>query len=202
MRSFTGRPANDDAPECPRDVPSQPAHHVRLGGVSMKFEAKLRRRAFLAGGGAAALLPWLEALPGGRLARAQTAPTPIKRFMVFFYPGGVIRSQFWPTGTETSFTLPSILQPVKDYQDKLLILDNVEMRQMQDGPGHPHTKGMCGLLTGKATVSGKYTFFCGGSTDFGQGISIDHVIGNSIGKDNKYQTLEFGVLWPTYGSGP
>lgn len=168
----------------------------------MKFEARLRRRAFLAGGGAAALLPWLEALPGGRLAHAQTA-TPIKRFMVFFYPGGVIRSQYWPTGgTETSFTLPAIMQPLKAYQDKLLILDNIEARQMLDGPGHPHTKGMCGLLTGKATVAGKYTFFCGGSTDFGQGPSIDHLIGNSIGKDNKYQTLEYGVLWPTYGSGP
>src|SRR5438552_9590377 len=171
MRSFTGRPANDDAPECPRDVPSQPAHHVRPGGDSMKFEAKLRRRAFLAGGGAAALLPWLEALPGGRLARAQTASTPIKRLMVFFYPGGTIRSQYWPTGTETNFTLPAILQPLKSYQDKLLILDNLELRSTLDGPGHPHTKGMCGLLTGKATVPGKYTFFTRGSCDCGLGTS-------------------------------
>jgi len=63
----------------------------------VNVESKLRRRLLLAGGGAAALLPWLEVFRGGRLAQAQ-AQAPIKRFMVFFYPGGVIRDKFCPTG--------------------------------------------------------------------------------------------------------
>ena len=167
----------------------------------MNVETRLRRRLLLAGGGAAALLPWLEVFRGGR-AQAQSA-TPIKRFMVFFYPGGVIREQFWPTGTETNFTLPYILDPLKAYKDKLLIMDGLQQNNMNDNrPGHPHTQGMTGLLTGKATVSGPYSFFLGGSTDFAQGASIDQKIGAKLSAGLRFPTLELGVLWPTYGTGP
>jgi hypothetical protein len=170
----------------------------------MNFETRFRRRLLLAGGAAAALLPWLEALPGGRVytAKAQEQ-SPIKRFIVFFWPGGVVRDQYWPTGSERDFTLPHILQPLTAYRDKLLILDGIEMRNMLDGVGHPHTRGMGGLLTGKALAPGKYVFFCGGGgADFPQGTSIDHMIGNKIGADRRFKTLELGVLWPTYGTGP
>jgi hypothetical protein len=167
----------------------------------MKTEAKLRRRLLLAGGAAATLLPWLEVFGGAR-ASAQTA-SPIKRFMVFFYPGGVIRDKFWPTGTETDFTTPYILEPLKDYKDKLLILDGLQQNNMNDNrPGHPHTQGMTGLLTGKATTSGPYSFFLGGSTDLAQGPSIDQLIAKKISAGLRFSSLELGVLWPTYGTGP
>jgi hypothetical protein len=162
--------------------------------------SKLRRRLLLGGAGAAALLPWLEVFPGGRVANAQASP--IKRFMVFFYPGGVIREKFWPTGTETNFTMPYIMEPLAPYKDKILILDGLEQRNMLDGFGHPHTRGMTGLLTGKATVQGPYAFFLGGSTDFAGAASIDHMIGEKIGAGKRFPTLELGVLWPTYGTGP
>jgi hypothetical protein len=167
----------------------------------VSVEAKLRRRLLLAGGGAAALLPWLEVFRGGRIARAQ-AQAPIKRFMVFFFPGGVIRDQFWPSGGETDFTLPYISAPLAPYRDKLLIMDGLEQRNMLDGFGHPHTRGMTGLLTGKAAIQGPYSFFCGGPTDFAQAASIDHMIGGKIGTGLRFPTLELGVLWPTYGTGP
>jgi hypothetical protein len=140
---------------------------------------------------------------GGRIkeARAQTQ-APIKRLMVFFYPGGVIRNQYWPTGTETNFTMPYIMEPLTKYKDKLLIMDGLEQRNMLDGVGHPHIRGMAGLLTGKATVSGPYAFFLGGSTDFAQAASIDHMIGNKISAGLRFPTLELGVLWPTFGTGP
>jgi hypothetical protein len=169
----------------------------------MNFERKFRRRAMLAGGSALGLLPWLEALPGGRLSVARAAaPAPIKRFMVFFWPGGVVRSQYWPSGSETNFTLPHILEPLTPHKDKILLLDGLDMPNMLEGAGHPHTRGMGGLLTGKIIGPGKYAFFLGGSTDFAQGPSIDHTIGNAIGADRRFKTLELGVLWPTYGSGP
>ena len=173
----------------------------------MNSESKLRRRLLLAGGGAAVLLPWLEMFRGGRVAQAQTA-TPIKRLMVFFYPGGVIRDKFWPSGTETNFTLPYIAEPLKPYQSNLLFMDGLSQLNMLDGVGHPHARGMTGLLTGKATVPGPYAFFLGGSTDFAQAVSIDHMIGNKLNADLsatgglRFPTLELGVLWPTYGTGP
>jgi len=169
----------------------------------MNAESRLRRRLMLIGGGAAALLPWLEVFGGGRVkeARAQ-AQTPIKRLMVVFAPGGVIRDQYWPTGTETNFTMPYIMSPLAPYKDKLLIMDGLSQLNMLDGVGHPHARGMCGLLTGKATVPGPYAFFLGGATDFAQAPSIDHMIGNKISAGLRFPTLEFGVLWPTYGTGP
>jgi Protein of unknown function (DUF1552) len=167
----------------------------------VSVESKLRRRMLLGGAGAAALLPWLEVFRGGRLANAAD-PSPIKRFMVFFYPGGVIRNQFWPTGTETDFTMPYILEPLAPYKDKLLIMDGLEQRNMLEGFGHPHTRGMTGLLTGKATIQGPYAFFLGGSTDFAQAASVDHMIAEKISAGKRFTSLELGVLWPTYGTGP
>jgi hypothetical protein len=168
----------------------------------MNFESKLRRRLLLSGVGAASLLPWLEAFSGGRLHEAKAQSQPIKRFMVFFYPGGVIRDKFWPTGSETGFTMPYIMEPLTPYREKLLIMDGLHQMNMLDGYGHPHTRGMTGLLTGKATVQGPYAFFLGGSTDFAQAASIDHMIGNKISAGLRFPTLELGVLWPTYGTGP
>lgn len=104
----------------------------------MKFESKLRRRLLLSGGSALALLPWLEVFSGGRLheAKAQTQ-APIKRFMVFFYPGGVIRDKFWPTGSETGFTLPYISEPLTPYRDKLLIMDGLtQLNMLEIGRAH------------------------------------------------------------------
>jgi hypothetical protein len=169
----------------------------------VNVEAKVRRRLLLAGGGAAALLPWLEVFRSGRVSPANAqAQGPIKRFMVFFYPGGVIREKFWPTGTETNFTMPYIMDPLTPYKDKLLIMDGLEQRNMLDGFGHPHIRGMVGLLTGKAVIQGPYAFFLGGSTDFAQAASIDHMIGNKISAGLRFPSLELGVLWPTFGTGP
>jgi len=169
----------------------------------MNAESKIRRRLLLAGGGAAALLPWLEVFHSGRLRSANAqAQTPAKRFMVFFYPGGVIRDKFWPTGTETNFTLPYISEPLTPYKDKLLIMDGLQQNNMDEGVGHPHIRGMVGLLTGKVVVPGPYAFFLGGTTDFAQAPSIDHMIGNKISAGLRFPTLELGVLWPTFGTGP
>src|SRR5450432_906765 len=168
----------------------------------MRSGHRLDRRALLgAAGGISLALPWLEALTGRSLARAATAPPP-KRLIIFFSPGGVIRDQFWPTGTENSFTLPKILEPLAPYQKQLLVLDGLDSKPMVDGVGQAHAKGMGGLLTGRALPAGQYAFFDGGSAGFADGISIDHAIGEKIGTATKFKTLEFGVLWPTYGSGP
>jgi len=168
----------------------------------MRIHQPFSRRSLLATAGAATLaLPWLEALSGQRIAKAQAA-TPIKRFLVFFWPGGVIKDQFWPTGGDTGFELPYILKPMEAFRDRLLLLDGLDLKPMPDGVGQEHAKGMGALLTGRALGPGEFAFFNGGSADFAQGPSVDHVIGQHIGAQNKFKTLEYGVLWPTYGSGP
>jgi len=161
---------------------------------------KISRRTLLRGAGGLSLgLPWLEAMTTGT-ARAATA-TPIKRLIFFFTPGGQIFDKWRPTGTETNFTLPSILDPLLPFQKNLLVIDGLDSLPMVDGVGQQHQRGMGALLTGRALPAGSFGFF-DSPAGFPQGMSVDQVIGAKIGATTKYKTLEFGVLWPTYGGGP
>ena len=80
---------------------------------------RLSRRAMLRGAGAIAVaLPWLEIMGTERTARAQ--PSPAKRFLAVYTPGGTVMDRWRPTGSETSFTLGPILSPLAPVQDRLL----------------------------------------------------------------------------------
>jgi hypothetical protein len=173
---------------------------MKLGTYAVRTGNRIRRRALLGGAlGASLALPWLEVTSD--LARA-AAVTPPKRFLVFFVPGGVFDDLFWPTTTsETDFTLSSILQPLAPFKKQMLVLDGIEVKTMADGYGHPHARGMTGLLTGVSLPQGPYDFFIGGPAGFPNSTSLDHVIGDRISSTNKFKTLEFGVLWPTYENG-
>src|SRR5687768_7611752 len=89
--------------------------------------AKLRlsRRTMIRGAGSIAIaLPWLEAMEP---ARAQTAPATAQRFLAVYTPGGTVLDKWRPTGTETSFALGPILQPLEPILSKLLIVDGLDM---------------------------------------------------------------------------
>ncbi len=175
---------------------------MRPGRYAVQAGKKIRRRALLGGAlGASLALPWLEVTSDLRRAVAQPLLAP-KRFLTFFVPGGCFESVFWPTrSSETDFTLSSILGPLAPFKDQMLVLDGIEVKTMAEGFGHPHARGMTGLLTGVSLPEGPYDFFIGGPASFPNSTSLDHVIGNHIGAENKFKTLEFGVLWPTYDNG-
>ena len=136
------------------------------------------------------------------LKRANAQTVPPKRFLTFFVPGGCFENDFWPVRTsDTDFTLSSILQPLAPFKNQMLILDGIDVPTMAEGFGHPHARGMAALLTGVSLPKGPYDFFIGGPAGFPDSTSLDHVVGNRIGVDNKYKTLEFGVFWPTYQNG-
>lgn len=150
----------------------------------------LSRRTLLRGvGGIAIALPWLDAME----ARAQSAPP--KRYVFMFSANGTMPSTWTPTGTETSFTLSPILKPLEPYKSKLLILDNVNMRSADFGPGDGHQRGMGHLLTGTELQGGG--LFPGGGGDPGSGwaggISVDQQMAKTVGAGHKFQSLEFGV---------
>lgn len=158
---------------------------------------RLDRRALLGGAAATLALPWLEALAP---RRAHAAGVP-RRFIVFFTPGGAVPEDFWPSGSETTFTLPAILAPMEPWRKQLLLVDGVEMQAMTTGSGSEHQKGMGALLTGRSLPTGTFSFF-GGPAGFPQGISIDQAIANKVGATTKHKSVELGILWPTYGNGP
>ena len=179
---------------------------------------KLTRRTLVKSlGSAAFLLPGLELFE--RSARAQTAPK-VSKFIVFCYtPDGVNQSQFWPTGTSTSFTLSPTLKPFEKYKDKMLILGpqmNGTTLVANTGltyfaPTAQHQAPV--TLTARAghTCSGQ---FCVGTlgipylsnqttavNKLDAGPSIDQLIAKNVTKDSPFASLNFG-MHPVGGDTP
>lgn len=149
------------------------------------------RRDFLRGVGAAAgALPLL-----GATSRATAAGIFPRRFIFVFSANGTIYENWLPTGSETSFTLGRILEPLKAHQKDLVILDNVRNQAAHNGPGDGHMKGMGCLLTATELLPGTQ-FRCGGTTPcsgWGGGISVDQFIANKLNPPTRFKTLELAV---------
>jgi hypothetical protein len=135
-----------------------------------------RRRLLHLGGCAALSLPLLRHL------RAQP-PTPrAKRFIVFYFPDGIVgQSQagepsLWtPSGTETAFTLPDLLSPLAPYASSCVFFRGLSMGPTDSGS---HPGGAKKLLT---------------ATDGGNGISIDQHLATTVGAGDPFKLLYLGA---------
>ena len=159
---------------------------------------RITRRTILRGAGHVAIgLPFLEAMlkPGETHAQAAMVPT---RFVVFYSPGGTLLDKWRPTGTETQFTMSDMMAPLVPHQKDLLFVDGLNLSITEIGVGHPHSRGMAGVLTGTELLPGKFVTG-GGSAGFANGPSVDQVIGGRIGKGLKFQSLEFSAAWAISG---
>jgi len=150
----------------------------------------LNRRSILKGlAGAAIGLPLLEAMG----PKAYAAPLP-KRLVIFFTPDGTIPGA-WATGTENNFTLGPILEPLAAHKSDLLVLTGIKNEAAHHGPGDDHQRGMETMLTGTELQTGPDKGGCDTcpAAGFAGGPSVDQVIAQKIGKQNKLQSMEFGV---------
>ncbi len=147
---------------------------------------RLSRRAVLRGAGAIAVaLPWLEIMGPERTARAQ--PAPAKRFLAVYTPGGTVIDRWRPTGTETNFTLGPILAPLVPMQDRLLVVDGLDMKSAR---GEQHQSGIIAWLTGTPQE--------GSSNGYGSGPSVDQVIAAQISAGQKAKaSIQIAVRWAT-----
>lgn len=159
---------------------------------------RLTRRTVLRGAGQVAIaLPFLEAMLRPLETHAQAGGAP-KRFVVFYSPGGTLLDKWRPTGTETEFTLSDMLAPLVPHQKQLLFLDGLNLSVTEQGVGHPHSRGMAGLLTGTELLPGTFVTG-GGAASFANGPSVDQVIGERIGSGLKFRSLEFSTAWAISG---
>ncbi|WP_434045575.1 MULTISPECIES: DUF1552 domain-containing protein [Sorangium] len=140
----------------------------------------------LRGAGAIAIaLPWLEVMGTERPARAQ--PAPARRFLAVYTPGGTVIDRWLPTGTETSFTLGPILAPLAPVQDRLLVVDGLDMKSAR---GEQHQSGIIAWLTGTEQMIE--------ATGYASGPSIDQVIASRISAGQKAKaSLQLAVRWAT-----
>lgn len=159
---------------------------------------RLTRRTVLRGAGQVAIaLPFLEAMLRPLETHAQDATAP-KRFVVFYSPGGTLLDKWRPTGNETQFTLSDMMSPLVPHQQQLLFLDGLNLSVTEQGVGHPHSRGMAGVLTGVELLPGTFVTG-GGNAGFANGPSVDQVIGERISVGRKFRSLEFSTAWAISG---
>jgi hypothetical protein len=167
---------------------------------------KLPRRLFLQGfAGALVALPALEAcLPEERPERTGRASsaikTPAKRLIAIMQPDGVVPAYWFPTGSETSFTLGKHVEKLAPFQDQLIFMkgvDNLAAKNFAFTNGH--IEGVTSLLTGLAP----YVIDVASNQFSGAGPSIDQVIAQVIrdtGYVPKLSSVNLGEEGGGYGT--
>lgn len=156
---------------------------------------RLSRRNLLRGSLAAtAAIPLLDAQ---RVSGADPAPI---RFVVFTTPNGTRNNLFWPSGTETNFTLPTLTAPLDGIKNKLLFLRGIRLNDaLQNGAlggtvGSEHARGTGGMLTARPLKSGKNFVSFGNTTSgWGTGQSIDQYLVERLMPPTTHKSLQLGV---------
>ena len=158
---------------------------------------RFTRRNLLRGGIAAtAAIPLLDA----RRAAGQTATTYPTRFVVFATPNGTRNSLFWPTGTETNFTLNTFTPDLAPYKSKLTFLKGIKLNpSLQNGAlggtlGSEHARGTGGMLTARPLKSGtQFKSFGNTTSGWGSGQSLDQYLAGKLKPPTVFPSLQLGV---------
>lgn len=151
------------------------------------------RRLLLRGAAGVALaLPLLDAMRPRVAKAAEGGP---KRFVLFFSANGMIKDQWQPTGSETSFTLSPILSPLATHQSDLLIMRGLNNEASYIYQPNAHDASMATLLTASKLVVGPSGTGRAGHVLDGTaaGPSIDQELARVIGGATKLPSLELGV---------
>ncbi len=150
----------------------------------------ISRRTVLRGIGATVALPMFEAMAHGSTAIAKLpAEAAVPQRMAFFYvPNGMHMSDWTPAKTGSDFELPKILQTFEPFREKLNVISNLTLngaRALGDGPGD-HARSVAAFLTGAhpRKTSGR---------DIKNGISVDQMAAQAIGKQTRLPSLELGA---------
>jgi hypothetical protein len=158
---------------------------------------RFTRRNLLRGGLAAtAAVPLLEATHAfGQSTMA--APT---RLVVMATPNGTRNALFWPTGSETNFTLPALTADLTPMKSKLTFLKGIRLNNaLQNGMlggtvGSEHARGTGGMLTARPLKAGtQFKSFGNTTSGWGSGQSIDQYLVGKLGVTTTFPSLQIGV---------
>ncbi len=141
------------------------------------------RRTMLRGLGVAIALPWLESLrvwgqEAGTTAARGEAPI---RFAAMFSGNGFHREHWWAKGSGKTMELGPVLEPLKEFREKLLFIRGLYNEEALKGNIHSSQTG--NLLSGAPLESG------GGIRS---GISIDQFLAKHYGQTTKVPSLVLG----------
>jgi len=156
---------------------------------------RISRRTLLKGAGGTAIgLPFLSAMLAPLRSHADEA-TPT-RLIVFYNPGGTLLDQWRPTGSENAFSLSPMMSSLTPFLDRRIFVDGLNLSITRIGNGHPHARGMAGVLTGQQLLPGNFNTN-GGNAGFAAGASVDQVIAAAISQGLRFPSLEVSAGWST-----
>jgi hypothetical protein len=145
------------------------------------------RRTFLRGVGTAMALPLLEAMmPLSALAQSASKIRPI-RMAFISVPNGIHMPAWTPAADGPNFALPSILEPLQNVRDSIMLLTGLTQEKAEalgDGPGD-HARAASVWLTGCHPVKTS-------GADIKVGISVDQLAAQKIGHLTPFPSLEIG----------
>ncbi|MDB6065779.1 MAG: hypothetical protein JWR26_1987 [Pedosphaera sp.] len=133
----------------------------------------------------------LEAMvPPARLLAATSGQTPKgapKRMAFVYVPNGANMANWTPQAVGKEFELPSILEPLKPFQQDLLVLSGLaqDLAAAHGDGGGDHARASATFLTGchPRKTSG---------ADIKAGISVDQIAAERIGRQTRFASLELG----------
>ena len=144
----------------------------------------------------AASLPFVSNL-NAFASRAMTSARK-QRLVVMFSPNGTVPWDFWPDEEGDEFTLKRILEPLRDFQRRMVVMHGLCDKVRGDGDGH--MRGMGCLLTGIELYPGNIQGGSDTPAGWASGISIDQEIARYLQSKEetrtRFGTLEFGVMVP------
>jgi hypothetical protein len=144
---------------------------------------KMSRRLFLGGAGAILALPALESMAP---KTAQAGPADLKRILAFYTPCGIHMPKWTPAEAGSTFALPPTLEPLLNFQSKLLVLTGLANTPARpDGPGD-HASGTAGFLTCRHVVKTE-------GEGIKNGISMDQLAAAHLGQFTRIPSLQIGI---------
>jgi hypothetical protein len=140
------------------------------------------RRLMLRGLGASVALPLLDSMVPAATPLRKTGANAPRRLGVVYVPNGMMMPHWTPTAEGTNFELPSILEPLEPFCDKVQVLSGM---RGPDAEG-PHARASTRFLT--AVVSQRDD-----GSSLHAGVSMDQIAGRVLGRKTQLATLELGL---------
>ena len=141
------------------------------------------RRAFLRGTGVSIALPWLESLNVWGLESRDEKPAseaPV-RLAVLFSGNGFHSKEWWAKGEGKSMELGRVLEPLRDFRERLLFVRGLYHEEARKGNIHSSQTG--NLLSGAPIASGG---------EIRSGTSFDQFLAQTYGRTTKVPSLVLG----------
>ena len=145
----------------------------------------LPRRTVLRGLGVSLALPLLDGMVPALTPLRATAAAPVKRFAAVYVGMGADMAR-WTPATEGALELSPILEPLRPFRDRLLVLTGLDSKPGDGVDGGTHPRMQTSWLTGAPAKRAE-------ASGIGAGVSVDQLVARAHGRDTQLASLELAI---------